>query len=557
MQATEAVQWKMEEWELPRPLPRVKTRAGMPVCPFVGLDLPYYARERHLKKVWFSKREVLSWEIQPFRRRALYKLLKRNFSSWIDWLRIDSTPTFYRDMEGFKKRQSGAVIGIAGPKMCGKSRLGQMLLTRLVDTQPHVLFQYKDLEHHVKDRDNLSIAIQIDEDLKATGNESRNLVVHVNNSFETSRKADLWAICTGVNLNFQYWGDTLDLRMIPFGFNADFQATRAAIFDKENDFLGFCVFQRQHLPKDPVFYYNTEGYWGEYEARARAYSLAVTKKGGVQDAVDDITQTEHIETLKRYFKLHYVDKGISLPKDLMCRRLYRKAKIPAKSVSYTNEIIAWAKFELAPDIPKDPHPLKKSFGVFSKDWNGLRKFIEQWCLKHNPPHEEYATATALWIVPDEEGISQDDIFDMIDFSGKSVKVGTLGRNIRILRKRIQRPDLEFTDFTESWVASQLDSLGARKAGGKNAPDVVLPGGRHVAVKFCVRNDPFYDYTVSPETDGVVIIIIPRRLQFFIIPIKDNVVNEHLQLDNVKIRAGGVLVGIEDLVDTVKEMIDGV
>ena len=200
-------------------------------------------------------------------------------------------------------------------------------------------------------------------------------------------------------------------------------------------------------------------------------------------------------------------------------------------------------------------PLKKSPGTFSKDWLGLRQFIEQWCLKHSPPHEEYATATALWIVPDEPPLSQDDMGDIIDIAAIPCKLGTLTRNIRILRKRIQRPDIEFTDFTESWLASQLASLSPRKAGGKNAPDIVLPGGKEVAVKFCVRNDPFYDYTVAPETDGVVVIVIPRRLLFFVIPIADNVVNEHLQLVSVRIQAGGVLVGIENLVATVREMLN--
>jgi hypothetical protein len=200
-------------------------------------------------------------------------------------------------------------------------------------------------------------------------------------------------------------------------------------------------------------------------------------------------------------------------------------------------------------------PLKKSPGVFSKDWLGLRQFIEQWCLKHDPPHEEYATATALWIVPDEPPLSQDDMGDIIDIAAIPCKLGTLTRNIRILRKRIQRPDLEFTDFTEAWVASQLASLSPRHAGGKNAVDIVLEGGKEVAVKFCVRNDPFYDYTVAPETDGVVVIVIPRRLQFFVIPIGGNVVNEHLQLDSARVQAGGVLVGIENLVGTVREMLN--
>lgn len=66
--------------------------------------------------------------------------------------------------------------------------------------------------------------------------------------------------------------------------------------------------------------------------------------------------------------------------------------------------------------------------------------------------------------------------------------------------------------------------------------------------------PYYDYTVAPQKNGVVVIIIPRRLQFFVIPIQDNVVNEHLQLDNAVVKGRGGLVGIEELCKTVKEMI---
>ena len=103
-------------------------------------------------------------------------------------------------------------------------------------------------------------------------------------------------------------------------------------------------------------------------------------------------------------------------------------------------------------------------------------------------------------------------------------------------------------------SSQLVTLGARKMGGQGAADVVLKSGKEIAVKFSVRNDWAYDYTVSPEKDGVVVIIIPRRLQFYVIPIAGNVVNEHLQLDNAKTRQNGVLVGIDELEGTVKVML---
>ncbi|MCK4580335.1 MAG: hypothetical protein KAU10_03210 [Dehalococcoidia bacterium] len=547
MQASEAVQWKMEEWELPPPLPREKTRANLPVCPYVGLKLPYYAREKHLKKAWFSRREMKSWEIQPFRRRALYKLLKRNFNSWVDWLRIDSTPTFYKDMEGFKKRQSGAVIGIAGPKMSGKSRLGQMLLTRLVDTQPHVLFQYKDLEHHIKDRDDLSIAIQIDEDLKATGNESRNLVVHVNNSFETSRKADLWAICTGVNLNFKNWGNTLDLRMIPFGFNTDFQATRAAIFDKESDFLGFCVFQRKHLPEDPVFYYNADGKWGEYEARARAYSRTVTKKGGAQDAVDDITQTKHVETLKLHFKTHYLDKGISLPTDLMCNRLYRQAKLPAKSTVYMKEIIAWAKFELEDGPAAGGGQGKGAKGsqadykeMTTKGWTDLRAALSK-LMKCWP--------CALYYVPPHALISDREIVEM---EGLGIESGSLGTTRR--RRLDDIPTSKLGILGEKACVPWLDSLSPRAGtGAKGQADILVDvDGIEVAlnIKLTLKKDFKESLAVTPEDrwmpNALAVLLVPRHLRIKVFRITGPVMTLNWRR--------GVLATPDTLAEVIREMV---
>jgi len=110
---------------------------------------------------------------------------------------------------------------------------------------------------------------------------------------------------------------------------------------------------------------------------------------------------------------------------------------------------------------KETGTQRKTFGEFSDDRKRLREFIEQWCLGREPARKEYATAPALWTVPDSSPLSQDDAFDLFDFGGNPVKAGTLAREIRKLRKRIQRPDRAFTDFTEEWVASQLDILGAR------------------------------------------------------------------------------------------------
>jgi hypothetical protein len=469
-------------------------------------------------------------------------------------LRYDSTPTFYREIEGFKKRQSGAVIGIAGPKMSGKSRLGQMLLTRFVDTQPHVLFQYKDLEHHVKERDDLSIAIQIDEDLKATGHESRNLVVHVNNSFETSRKADLWAVCTGVNLNFKDWGNTLDIRMIPFGFNVDYQATRAAMFDCDNNFLGFAVFQREHLPGDGVFYYNEEGLWGEYEARAKAYSLTVTKKGGVQDAVDALTQTEHIKTLKQLFKTDYIKKGLAIPNDVMCRRLYRKADIPTKSVGYMTEIIQWAKFELENGSAAGGGQGEEGQGLpipyimtTGNDWELLREmYLKRWGNR----------AWALYRVPLRDRMTWSDVANHLgEKDGESLAK-------RAKRRVSRRPDFPPTskdlgDLGEKFIcASLLDIYHPKRIAGSGKPDIILRVGKvkaALSVKFTEKDGKYREREKHPEYDyapdnAFCVLIRPRLLEMRLYRLTD-------YEQTINSNKGERLATTEALVTRLRELID--
>ena len=295
--------------------------------------------------------------------------------------------------------------------------------------------------------------------------------------------------------------------------------------------------------------------WREYDEASYARKSKIWEEKGKKTIDFDLDPRETAEEVWKWA----VKEGLTIDSKSQATTFMLTIGRERKwDLTYSNmpEIADWI-MTIKKRETKETAAQKKKFGEFSDNWKGLREFIEEWCLGQEPARKEYATATALWIVPDSPPLSQDDVFDLIDFGNDSVKAGTLAREIRKLRKRIQRPDRRFTDFTESWVASQLVILGARKEGGQEAADVVLDkhGGREVAVKFCVRNDPFYDYTVAPEKDGVVVIIIPRQLQFFVIPIAGNVIKEHLQLDSAAVRANGVLVGIEGLSETVKEMVE--
>lgn len=483
------------------------------MCPFVGLPLPHYPTQQHLKRAWFVA-DPRSWYIRPFRRRAIYRQLARNLDEWGDWLRMDSTPTFYAETSRLKRDNDGAVIGIAGPKGSGKSVLGQMVLTRCVTSTPHVLFQYKDFDVHVKDMAELDIGVIIDEDLRATGQESRNLVVHVNNAFETSRKAELWAICTGVNLNFDGWGDTLDLRLIPYGYNVRYQATRAAVWSKDREFLGLIVLTRKHRPEDSVLYYDSTGIWGQYKARAIAYSRDVLRQGGVTEAVDAESQTKHIETLKQHLRDEYLDHDRPLPKDLLCRRIYRQARLPAKSISYMQEVIAWAKEELE----EERAVVRREVIETSREgFDGLRDMLTQLILNKGGTPRQAEKAVA-WYVPDWPLKSESQVGEDLGVSRDAIQKAKK-------RGLADVSPTELGDIGERWLASHIDSpAGARTAGGtKSRPDILLEEeGVAVNVKLSLEKSFRRRVETTPEDQwaprAVLALVMARRLELRLFPI---------------------------------------
>ena len=549
--------WECEEWEPASALPKGRTRKGIEVCPYVGLRLPAYPTEYSLKAAWFSKQELRSWYIKPMRRRALYNLMRRNLRNWAEWLRLDSTYTFDRELRDYQKFNDGATIGITGPKGSGKSWLSQMTLNRAVDTTPHVIFEYKDLEINIPQRGKEAVGIQVDENLKATGSDSKNLVIHVNNALDTGRKAELWVICTGINLSFEGWGDTLDIRMIPFGFNRRFQATRAAFFDVKNDLLGFCILQREHTPKDSVYYYSELGTWGEYEARARAYSLRVTRKGGATDAIDDTTQDRHVAAMKDYLKVRYLDKHIALPTDLMCRRLYRKAKLPPKSIGYMNEVIAWAKFELEDVLAARGGQGEEGQGfpvsyieITGKGWEWLREaYFKKW----------KSAAWALYRVPLHKKMEWNDVAEHLKEKGDGEAVAK-----RVKRWLADRPDFpptakELGDMGENFICASLPDIWAAEiVGGSGNPDITLEvdGTRAaLSIKFTEKDGKYREAEKHPEynhapDNAFCILVRPRLLELRLYRLLD-------YEQTINSNGGERLATTAGLVDRLREMIERV
>lgn len=530
--------WDREDWTLPLVMPR-----ELDTITTVGVPLSYYATIYDFKDAWFTY-DPLNWEIKPFRRRELYNMIKKRFDLWKEWLPYDSTRTFHQTISSLKKHSDGGIIGLAGPKGSSKSVGGSMMTERVVpeDDFAHVIFKYADIEKKTIGREDIAIVIQVDEDTKATGHDSKNLVVHVNNAFETSRKAELWAICTGVNLNFSGWGDTLDLRLIPFGFNRDFQATRFAAFDKNMDLIGLIVLQRKHLPTRPVYYYDDLGTWSTYKARARAFSISVSRKGGATDAVDSSTQTQHIEEFKLWLKENRIDKGLEIPNEVKCRRLYRKAELPSKSVGYMKEVILWAIDEL------EETPQTGYVPTVTEGWKGLRDAIYRWLVRQKVRAKtaHYLADWYIWTGETQEqigakyGVGRDAINKSVGryadiFTGKESELGIVA---------------------EKWVEAHTDSLApVRGSGGRDHADLLLTvHDLEVAVNVKLNLEDKYrrHYDSTPEDQwrplALLAVVHPHTHTVRLFPITGPQTYAHWEQ--------GVPCAPEDLVQTIEELIEG-
>lgn len=529
----------VQRWELPD-MALSRNRHGR--SPFVGIpirkeyDLGLMKEEFRYR--WFNHDSQV-WRLPILERREWYNEISRNFETWLNYITMDSTPEFYMNIRSLKRR-GGILVGINGKKGSGKSWLAQMVITRLVETVPTVLFQYKDLESHVDPTQNgAEIGVLIDEDLKATGNESRNLVIHVNNIWETNRKAILSGVCTGVNLNFEGWGDTLDMRLTPIGVHEESQSTRFAMFDKKNHFLGLAAIQRKHPWDGEVMYYSEEGVWGEYQARAEVFSRSVTQTGGAVDAVDANTQTRHVEQFKDFLRDYA--KTAPLPtKQILLRRLYRQAKLPAKSVGYMKEIIEWAREEIA--LEDDELASTDTMRVIpsGEGWTDLRTALAK---------VTKSDAFALYHVPPTPKMTYGDVGKVL---GLDILPDSIGKNIRNERRRLKTTKLGA--IGERFLASWIDSFNPKIAGGvKGEPDILCQVGDSIValnVKLTL-SDHFREHIpTTPEDQWIphayAVLLLPRLLEVRLYPITGSGMTLNSR--------GGVLSTIEEVAETVSRLV---
>jgi hypothetical protein len=447
---------------------------------------------------------------------------------------LDSTPSFFQELGIAKKKRDGTIIGIRGPRGIGKSILAQMVLTHLVDTTPHILFRHRDARTHLEKyvSNKKALGLGIDEDLRATGDNSRNVMVNLNNAYETGRKAELNVTTTGVNLSFEGWGETLDLRLEPWGYNETFQATRFAFYDVEDELLGLAALQRKFTPETLFQYYDDIGTAGQYKARAKAYSYEVMKLGGTEDAIAPEVQTHHIETLKAFLQKERLDRGLEIPPADLCKRFYRQAHLPNITSGYMKEIIEWAVEELEEQALSgmpiaNPERSRVVIGD-SKGWAVLRKILatetsDEFAAYHVPnvPLEGYSDVVRrleLGILADSFGTNMRRHRQTLDPS----RIGRLGE-LAVFSwlndpSGVARLGSGHSDSPD--VLLSLSSEDAEGTGGPSTPagpSAGLENTQEIAlnVKLTLKDDFKERLEVTPEDQwapfAFAVLLVPRRL----------------------------------------------
>lgn len=389
MRITEVTEWAENTWPEPPRLSRVEMAPHVHVCPLVGVPLPGWITtsvpfdvfQDYFEGFWYDI-DPLMWDIIPYRRDEWFDEICDGWKKWIRRIRFDSTPRFYKNLTQLRKK-GGGVIVVSAAKGEGKSIIAQMVGTRLYpDIIPNVIWEHADLSGQVTDEDDLKVTIIIDEDLLSTGENSGNIIIHIDNVWQTIRKTNLFIVSTGVKAK---GNPSVDIWLRPCGINEKYQATRCAVMTSKGNFIGWAVFQRKHRPEDLVRYYSELDTWATYESRAKAYSMEVLQAGGVREATTPEEEERHIGLVKDWLEEN-VDRDLREDPPVMDRMLTyaKRLGVPSKSSAYLKRMVRTALGEWEDANPAPPEPDRDPLDLefYEKEF---RKWLKQQDWAKMPP----------------------------------------------------------------------------------------------------------------------------------------------------------------------------
>ena len=376
--------WTLEEWDKPSPLPD----RGMTIPTLSRREFDYY----------FMNIDTRIWEMTQAQRETWKNDILDDWDIYRRILYQNKTAVFHRQLRDMD-RMGGGVILIPGEMGTGKSILANTflkiwnVLKRNIDP-PHIFWSKNEVRAKIR-KTAPNTAHSIDEDMRSTGRGSGNLEVHLQNLFETIRKTGKLVVDVGVNVESSRLARAVGLQIFPIGFNRMYQANRFIVANWKGRPLWLAVTQRFYYPNESVLYEGELGTFAEYDARANEFSRTTT---GVFAGTNAEQELEWRTQLVEHWNSEY--EGITPSVDVLefeCVQI----GIPQESVATIRRICASARLILRRDMKGKGWPGGQEIevpGVFSDEWDKLRKMIMEYHIKKDTK-PEHANGIAQYIVP--------------------------------------------------------------------------------------------------------------------------------------------------------------
>lgn len=576
---TEAQKWELEGWEEPAPLPEVVLQASptrrVKVCPLVGVPMPEGIKKKKefeywLKRAWYSKREQ-SWDMLPLTRDEWFDKILDDWEMFYRRMDRDMTPRYKKQVKKLLKK-GGLIMVIGGRPAAqgdGKSIGGLMFCELLkrefgIDVKPHVLFEHSHMQIVIDPEEDGWVILDIDEDLRATGEGSGNILIEISNTWQTNRKAKLIIISIGIDPGHSH--PAVNIHLIPAGINEKYQTTRFAMF-VNGRFKGWIRMQRLFRPENTVKY-GTEAELAplaEYKARAVAHSRRVTHRS--LTAIPPEVERAHIDLVKDFLEQEKRELGIDfkVPKLDVLVTYAKQLGLPTKTTNYPRRICNTAIYELE---KADPDLRKKRTETI--DLSGLLDMEEFWADYQKVVYSRYPDDYPLadrdaWMVTYRQmGKKDREIQEELKLT---MRANSIGERIRkgVSEWKVLPSNTQLGTIGEKFVGSQIESLGAGKtsyvrsleeSARKGVPDISDTGNTRnatwaVNVKVSMTHDFDQVFETSPEHE------VMRSWAVFLFPRLGRLSIEEITAENTRFNSGGmVLSGIEEGIARLKELIEG-
>jgi len=352
----EPVKWAKEKWDVPPALPNRRVAGGFRITPGVGVSLPSYIRsvssfERHFRYVWYMQ-DPRTWDMLPFVRDQWFDKILDSWKIWYRRIRFDTTRRFKVQVK--KLLAKGGLVAVIGGRPAaqgdGKSIGALMFIDMLqeefgVNVTPHILWEHSHMQFVIDDENTSGfLVLDIDEDLRATGEGSKTILIEISNTWQTNRKPKLIIISVGIDPGHSH--PAVNIHLIPAGINVQFQATRFAMF-AGGKYVGWTVLQRKYRPKWRVKYgiMSELSSVAEYDSRATFHSRNVLRKGvsaypAYIEAAHMAIVLEWLELDRRESKKLRIDWEPPTI-DVMVTET-KQLGLPTKNISYPRRICATA-----------------------------------------------------------------------------------------------------------------------------------------------------------------------------------------------------------------------